>query len=68
MATRVSNAHIMEKLEELTEKVERIERKVLAYDRLKERAIGALAAGSVFIAALWWLTKERFSSFFGVHG
>lgn len=51
----------------LTGRVIRTEAKVLAYDRLKERFIGGLATASVLVAVIWWLTKDRLSSMFGVH-
>jgi len=73
MTTQPSHGDLMEKLGELfekfdalDEKVSRIEAKVMAYDRLKERIIGGLMAGSVFIAALWWLTKSKLAAVFGV--
>lgn len=73
--TKPTHGDIYEKLGEILSKLEahdaqlsRIETKVLAYDRLKERVIGALMAGSVLIAALWWLTKDRLATVFGVQG
>lgn len=50
----------------LTGRLIRTETKVLAYDQLKERVIGALAAGTVAIGVLWWLVKAKVASVFGV--
>lgn len=58
---------IISKLELHDGQLSRIEAKVLAYDRLKERVIGAFMALSVALAAFWWLTKDRWGAFFGVH-
>lgn len=52
----------------LTGRVMRTETKVLAYDRLKERAIGGFTALCMATAVLWWLTKDKWASLFGVHG
>lgn len=57
---------ILAKLETLESEVGSIKAKVMAYDRLKERIIGALMAGSVLVAALWWLTKAKVAAVFGV--
>lgn len=50
----------------LTGRVIRTEAKVHGYDRLKERAMGALAAMSIAVAILWWLTRQRIAAVFGV--
>jgi len=49
----------------LVGRVMRVEYRVSAYDRLKERAVGAAAAGSVAIVALWFLVKAKIAAFFG---
>lgn len=58
---------ILSRLDTLDGQVGEIKAKVLAYDRLKERAIGAAMALSVALAAVWWLTKDKLAGLFGVH-
>lgn len=53
-------------IRELAETVERIEDKVLAYDRMRDRIVGAIAAGTMFLGALWWLVKDKLAHLFGV--
>ena len=52
----------------LTGRIMRTEAKVLAYDRLKERVIGGLMAGTAALAAFWWFAKDRIATFFNVAG
>mgnify|MGYP000019260183 FL=1 len=53
-------------IRDLAETVERIEDKVLAYDRMRDRIMGSVAAGGVLIGAIWWLVKDKIAHFFGV--
>lgn len=53
-------------IRDLAESVERIEDKVLTYDRMRDRIVGAVGAGAVLIGALWWLVKDKIAAFFGV--
>lgn len=59
---------VIERLDSLEGQVGRIETKVLSYDRLKERIIGAFMAATVATAVLWWLTREKLAAVFGVQG
>ena len=59
-------AAISETVESCEDRVKGIEAKVLAYDQMKDRIIGAVMAGGLMIAAIWWLVKGRLESFFGV--
>jgi hypothetical protein len=72
---RISNADIFQRLGEIATKLDtldgrvaRVETKVMAYDRLKERVVGAFMALSVALAVIWWLTKDRWAEMFGVGG
>lgn len=49
----------------LVGRVMRVEYRVSAYDRLKERAMGAAAAGAVALVALWFLIRAKVAAFFG---
>lgn len=53
-------------VENIEEKCGRLEDRVLAYDRMRDKVIGALAAGGLFIGALWWMTKDALGKLFGV--
>lgn len=64
--TRLAHAQLAAALRVIGEQGERIEDKVLAYDRTRDRIIGALAAAGVMLAAIWWLVKARISALFGV--
>lgn len=52
----------------LTGRIIRTEAKVHAYDKLKERATGAVIATPLFLAALWWLIKSKMAALFGTGG
>lgn len=66
MTTQPSHADLLAILERIEERLGTIEGKVMAYDRLKERVIGALMAGTVLIGIVWWLTKAKLAAVFGV--
>ena len=55
-----------EQFEVVNARLEVIEGKVLAYDLLKARVLGAIVAGGVALGALWWLVKDKIAHFFGV--
>lgn len=57
---------ILERLGEQDKRLVRIEGKVVAYDELKQRAYGALAALTLATAIIWWLIKDKLATFFGV--
>lgn len=52
----------------LTGRIIRTEARVHAYDRLKERATGAVIAAPLFLAAVWWLIKGKLAVLFGTNG
>jgi hypothetical protein len=52
----------------LTGRVIRTEYRVLAYDRLKDRVIGGAMALTMAVAIIWWLTKDKLATVFGVSG
>lgn len=47
-------------------RLEVIEGKVLAYDLLKARVLGAIAAAAVAISALWWAFHAKIEAVLGV--
>jgi hypothetical protein len=57
---------ISETVKSCEDRVKGIEAKVLAYDKMKDRIIGAIMAGGALIVAIWWLIKGRLENFFGV--
>jgi len=63
---RDAMSRIAGSIREVAENVERIEDKVLAYDRMRDRIFGAVGAAAVLIAAIWWLVKDKLATFFGV--
>lgn len=63
---------IIENLEVTTDRidarVEKVEAKVLKYDLMGARIVGALGAFAVAASALWWLVKDKVAAMFGVTG
>jgi len=53
-------------VENIEEKVGRVEGKVLQYDRLRDKIIVALSVSSVFLGIIWWMTKDAWAKVFGV--
>ena len=58
--------HAITQFDVVNARLEVIEGKVLAYDLLKARVLGAIVAGGVAVGALWWLVKDKLAHFFGV--
>ena len=59
-------AHAITQFDVVNSRLEVIEGKVLTYDLLKARVLGAIVAGGVALGALWWLVKDKIAHFFGV--
>ena len=67
------NALVISSLQSLFQKAEdteaavgEIRAKVLKYDLLSARFVGAIGAFTVAFAALWWLVKAKIAALFGV--
>jgi len=63
---RQANHDVAKTLSVIGTQVERIEEKVLAYDRLRDKILGAITATAVLLGALWWTTKDALAKVFGV--
>lgn len=50
----------------LTGRIIRTEAKVLSYDRLKERAVGAFFATTALVAVIWWIVKAKVAEALGI--
>lgn len=55
---------VSEIVESCEDRVKNMESRVMAYDRLKDRVIGAIMGGGLLIAAVWWLIKDKLASLF----
>lgn len=56
----------IQQFEVVNARLEVIEGKVLAYDLLKARVLGAIAAGAVAISALWWAFHAKLEAVLGI--
>lgn len=63
---------IVENVEASTDRietrVEKVEAKVLKYDLMGARIVGALGAFGVAVTVLWWLIHDKVEALFGVKG
>lgn len=57
-------ADALELQREMRADIAAIRDKLMAMDLLRARIVGAFAAGSVALAALWWLVRDRVTLFF----
>lgn len=48
----------------LVGRVVRVEARLASFDRLKDRGAGVVMAATVFLAVLWWITKDRVAGLF----
>lgn len=47
-------------------RVKNIEAKILMYDKLRDRIVGGIAAGTVSVAAIWFLIQDKIKLIFGI--
>lgn len=64
--TRDAIHRIADTLKIVAEQGERIEDRVLAYDRLRDRVLGGIAAAGVGLAALWWALHSKIETLLGI--
>ena len=64
--TQPSHSDLLDVLNEIRERLTKIEDRVLAYDRMRDRIMGAVSAAVVLSAAMWWLIRAKIAAVFGV--
>lgn len=59
-------AVILERVEAVHTRLAAIEHRVLALDRLRDKAMGAMAVAGMFVAVIWWMIQDRIQELLGI--